>query len=918
VVQGDPGIGKTALLQTARLLAEAHGLVVLSARGSEFERDYAYGGVRQLFELWLASASAADRRAALAGAAGLAAPLFGFEQKSVAADRERGFATLHGLYWLAANLSLRTPLLLTVDDAHWLDGPSLRWLVFLATRLERLPIAVVVTTRMIHDAQMDALISVARRDKEVQLLKPSALTASAVQELAQQTLEGAIDERLSQACCAVTGGNPFYLHELLRSLRASDVPPGEETIAFVETNAPEGVRQSVLARLAGLPERCGRLAQLLAIGGGAVDAHTLATLMGVDNVTLLEAGERLAAEGILTGGAQLGFVHPIVRAAVYEDLPIAVREREHSRIARCLAGAGAKPAQVAAHLLAIQPADDSWAAEQLRAAGSSALAEGAAEVAVRYLRRAADELEESQRPAGLLTDLGRAEAQIGHPSGVVHLAQALERSTDVRQRALIALEMGAALRTADRIADAVEVLKAAIDEVRGVDRDLELRLESSLYFTPRASLRAAHLVAGRLDKFHDKLQGASPAQRMTLSMVALDRLFAKDGTAEEAATFADRGLQQGALADPEEQMAAAISGRVLGWADRLAAARQNLDAVAKNASETGSPIVFVYALTGRCIANLRAGNVSEAIADGRNALDAVDSYELAFRVALTYATTAEALLEYGDITGAAELVGRYFEQPHNLDEATHAAMLHSRALLALNRGDSAGAAEDLRLAGSHMDEWGVTNPTLLPWRSTLAMALLAGGERGSALQRAREEVHLARGFGAPRALGVALTALGLVEGGTAGIARHEEAVRVLADSEARLAHARALAELGAALRRANQRAAAREPLRSALDLADRCQARPLVGHARAELLAAGGRPRSYRLSGRDALTPSERRVAELAASGQSNREIAQTLFVTPRTVEMHLTRAYRKLDIGERGELAGALGASGGGAAAAA
>jgi DNA-binding CsgD family transcriptional regulator len=165
----------------------------------------------------------------------------------------------------------------------------------------------------------------------------------------------------------------------------------------------------------------------------------------------------------------------------------------------------------------------------------------------------------------------------------------------------------------------------------------------------------------------------------------------------------------------------------------------------------------------------------------------------------------------------------------------------------------------------------------------------------------------ARSWGTPRAIGMALRTAGLAEGGERGLELLEEAAAVLEPSPARLEHARALVDLGAALRRANRRAAARDPLRRALDLADVCGAGPLAERARQELRAAGGRPRRPRVSGVDSLTASERRIAGLATDGLSTPEIAQALFITKKTVETHLGNVYRKLDIHSRAELAGAF-----------
>lgn len=166
---------------------------------------------------------------------------------------------------------------------------------------------------------------------------------------------------------------------------------------------------------------------------------------------------------------------------------------------------------------------------------------------------------------------------------------------------------------------------------------------------------------------------------------------------------------------------------------------------------------------------------------------------------------------------------------------------------------------------------------------------------------------MCRSFGAARPLGVALRTAGLIRGGEKGITLLSEAVSVLAESEAVLEYARALTDYGGSLRRAGQRTAALSPLRLGLDLAHRCGAEALARRARSELLTAGARPRRRVISGVDALTASERRIAEMAAGGSANREIAQALFVTERTVEGHLGNAYRKLDITSRAQLRGAL-----------
>jgi DNA-binding CsgD family transcriptional regulator len=201
------------------------------------------------------------------------------------------------------------------------------------------------------------------------------------------------------------------------------------------------------------------------------------------------------------------------------------------------------------------------------------------------------------------------------------------------------------------------------------------------------------------------------------------------------------------------------------------------------------------------------------------------------------------------------------------------------------------------------------DPARLWWRSLKAVALDRLGRRGEAIELAREELAVTRAFGAPWALGRTLRVLGALEGDE-GLDMLREAVDVLEGSTARLEHAKALAALGSGLRRARRPSEAREPLRRALELAGACGAAPVSELARSELRAAGSRPRRDALRGVGSLTPSERRVADLAATGRTNRDIAQELYVTPKTVEVHLSNAYRKLGIGSRRELGGALAAT--------
>jgi DNA-binding CsgD family transcriptional regulator len=269
---------------------------------------------------------------------------------------------------------------------------------------------------------------------------------------------------------------------------------------------------------------------------------------------------------------------------------------------------------------------------------------------------------------------------------------------------------------------------------------------------------------------------------------------------------------------------------------------------------------------------------------------------------------AHALLEQGDADEAARVIDEgEFPEQLPLDQVHLVWFRLHRGRLRIETGSPERGVEELLQVGETVRQVPFDNPSSVPWRSWAAEGLRRLDRNDEARALAAEELALARRWGDPHTIGASLRVLGLVEGGKAGIVLLREAVDVLASSEARLEHARALVDLGAALRRSNQRTEARELLREGVDLARRVGAFGLAERANAEIAATGARPRRVLQTGLDALTASERRVAQLAADGLSNKEIAQTLFVTIKTVEVHLSHAYRKLDISSRAQLHTAL-----------
>ena len=341
-------------------------------------------------------------------------------------------------------------------------------------------------------------------------------------------------------------------------------------------------------------------------------------------------------------------------------------------------------------------------------------------------------------------------------------------------------------------------------------------------------------------------------------------------------------------------------------ADRLDDAQRILSATVDDARRQQANYRVGPLLAFRSDVRFRAGALRDAVADAEAALAA---YGHAGRLVILGATAAlvQALAERGEFAAAEaalEAADAHGEPGAIGDGYTGTLLLNARARLRLAQGDPRAALADVLEVGQRQEVMHEPNPASADWRSQAAVAYAALDRRDEALALAQEELALARRFGAPRAIGIALRTLGVIGD---ELDHLTEAVDVLAASPARLEHARALADLGVALRHRRRIVEAREPLRQALDLAIRCGAAPLAERARTELLIAGARPRRPQLSGVDALTTNERRVAALAAEGRSNPDIAQALYVSRKTVEKHLSAAYRKLGISARDELPAAL-----------
>jgi DNA-binding CsgD family transcriptional regulator len=305
----------------------------------------------------------------------------------------------------------------------------------------------------------------------------------------------------------------------------------------------------------------------------------------------------------------------------------------------------------------------------------------------------------------------------------------------------------------------------------------------------------------------------------------------------------------------------------------------------------------------RALVEMRRGDVAAVQADAQTAIELAPDLLGARFLVLAVSSAVLAGLERDETPDSLRRLIERAGVRYDSDFASSSQLRYASGVLRAAAGNHEAAIEELCGCGRDHPAFGGENPAMLPWRSAAALSLAQLGRHDEARELAADEVRRAQSFGAPRALGVALRAQALVGPPADRSDGLAAALDLLAPSPARLEHARVLLDLGATLRASGRRTAARDPLLEALALAARCGAKTLEHRSRAELAAIGVRPRTTDRSGADSLTPSERRVVELAAAGGTNREIAQTLFVTEKTVETHLGRAFRKLDVSSRRQL---------------
>ncbi|HEY1711539.1 MAG TPA: AAA family ATPase [Solirubrobacteraceae bacterium] len=895
VIEGPPGIGKSALLRACATHADDLGMECLRARGDDVSMESSFAAMREL----LAPAAGPD---AFRGSAGLAAPVFQ-GGADAAPEPDRAAAVLHGLYWLIADRCDQGPVALLVDDAHWLDPASVRFLLYLARRLESLPAVLLVAQR---PGEVSGPLS-ALSERAALVLAPAPLSEAASGELVRGELGPRADDELCRSCHEATGGNPFYLRELLADLRSDGRRPTVEVARSVRSLGAGTVGRSVLVRIGRLGLDCDHLAEALAILGPGAPLRHGAGLADLDREAAEVAADRLRAADVLAAERELDFVHPIVHEALLAELPAARRAALHSRAARLLVSEAAPPDRVAAHLLSAEPYGEAWVVDALRAAARQAMGYGAPDAAASYLRRALAEPPGADGRFEVLLELGRAEAGVPTDDAFPALREALEVAREPAQRARVGHELANALLSVGR-GDSVRALVESMldDDSASLDGELVEVLEAHLLGGGATDLTATRRVLQRTAPRFDRARRDEVRHPLMLAAMASTGVVTGLPAAEAA------GLARRALADERllrDLIPYGGASRALTWTEHFSDAAPAQAVGLAEAQRRGSAPMFMHASTVCSVTSLRLGELDQAEDHAERA------YELAREIGSTHFAAmflCPILVERGRVDDArAILEGLPLGEPE-LRVWQGVGVLAERGRARIASGELEAGVADVLEADRRMTSADCDLSVLVDWAAGAAGALARLGRLEEARALARRELDAATAFGVPRRRAIALSVCGGLDDGPAGLAQLREAVELLKDSAARLTRAGALVNLGIGLRQRGEGLAAREPLGTGLDLAHRCGAVALAERARAELVATGARPRRASRHGPGSLTPAELRTAEMAASGMSNRDIAQALFVSTKTVETQLSQAYAKLRIASRAELARALtGAAG-------
>ena len=881
LVHGEAGIGKTALLE--QLVASAEGFVVLRARGYESESDIPFAALLDLLSpvLDLVDRIAPAQAAALRGALAIGEP--------VPHDRFAIPAALLGVLSAAAEES---PVLAIVDDVHWLDAASLEALLFTARRLDAEGVVLLLGAR--DGEGFDAATS------GLDTVHVRGLTPPAARALLEQRTHPLPDEVAAQLVDAA-GGNPLALVEIPTLLEPTQLAGRDPLPSPLPAGSTvEGAFRRQLERL---PEDTRRaLVVVAAMQTGRVEAlHEALDRIGVDAASLTKAEE---AGVVSVEDDRMLFRHPLLRATVYHGAPAPDRRAVHE----ALADVAPDTRRRAWHMAIATVAPDEDVAAALEEAGRDARERGGNSAAAAAFLRAAELSTEDEARARrdleaandfiLAAHFDRALAVID--DGLARATDPVLRTDLRRARGHLELRRGAPQA-------AFEVLKAEADRL---EADGDRRRAAATLI--EASV--AHMMTGDMDALlegsthvAELASGVDPGLEMLATVIVGETLLAQGRSAEGDALLdqCEPFLLHG---DPLAGLPEVVgmAGHSSIWIERFDRAQAVLDRLVRAARDASAVGLLIYPLAARSHLGFRLGNWPAALADAGESVElARETGQIGLLAhSLSALSHVEAALGH---TEDARLHGR-----ESLDlcrslgsDATRVYALAALAFDDLAHGRVESVIELLDEAQDVADRLKMEEPALVQWAPDHIEALARSGDTERARAALARFERQAEATGRRWALAAAARCRGILATGDVD-AEFEAALREHEHDGQPFERARTQLAYAERLRRARHRADARPHLTAALETFERLGAKPWAERARAELTATGGPtgPREDRFTIAGELTPQEMKIALLVAQGQTNREVAASLFLSPKTIEHHLSHVYRKLNVRSRTQLA--------------
>ncbi|SFR04037.1 ATP-, maltotriose-and DNA-dependent transcriptional regulator MalT [Lentzea waywayandensis] len=876
LVRGSRGIGKSSLLAAARRELGSDDVTVLCATGRAPAAEY--GSVRELFE-------------ALGPAAG-ALP-------ETTAGQLDDYAVLCGLYRLAVNVMADRPLVIMLDDANACDARTLRWIDFLVRRSAELPLVVVLAWEPGVVEQADLLFADMAGIGPAVIIDLAPLSAPDVATVVERAYGRGPEPVFAETCGLITGGNPLWLHRLLALLRTRDVPPDESGVE----RARELGRQLVTECLPELIEEPGahvhEVACAIAVLGPA-DARTVGRFLGLPEPFVTSAVDALRRKEVLAD-RELGFRHEDIAGAVLSAVPTAKLAELRHRAATLLNDEGRPADEVAGQLVWLPELPEDWMLSALRQAAAAAVRRGALELAERCLTRVLGQT--PGHPATLL-ELANVLVMMEPATALPRLTEVVDQMADTGEKMRILCRLGLMSVAATWSEAAFDRLAMILDEGENSRIDSELLLQvHAVLLTVGLGEQAG--TARLLTRYRVPPQRVpDTASGRLISGVAAQAEMLAGECVRSTVDLARQGLVPGPVVHAGPALAAAT---VLGLSGEPVEAMAALDRLIATSRADGALDVHALALAARAGLLDHAGDLADAHADARAALKSVGRAVTPVEVGPLRTTMASILLKQGDIAGAEEHLERVGEP---LFGWTYGPVMVTKAAVRRARGDLTGALDLLLECGRRLMSAGVHNPVWAPWWLDAVCLLVRLDRREEAVELAEAGAERARRWDTLEARGLSLMASGTAATGPLAAELLSAAVTDLSGSAARPLHVRAVRLLGESRLSDGDAKGAREHLRTAVNLAIRLGDRTAAAEARELLVLAGGRMPKLGAGPADALSGRERRVAELAAAGASNREIAGELFVTVRTVESHLSNVYRKLGVELRADLPAALATS--------